>query len=160
MGRKKAQEKEAQELADIDTRIIVRDDIHEQIRKLYPLCELISERRLAEAPSTDPALSLARTYLRASAGLELFSLYSFAMQAYRLGQQLAGDKQKAAGDGESAKCLHQLYADRWTQMPTNTQRRVKRDFDGKMRAGSIVVRLVARFGTGILLTCKANVHRL
>lgn len=159
MGRKKGEEKGTNEPARFNTQILVRDDIQEHVRKLHPLCELLSGGLSAERSTTEPVLSLVRTYLHASAGPELFSLYSLAKQGHQLSQDLAGENKKAVG-GESAACLHQLYADRWAEMPADIKGRIQKDFETKMRAGSIILRLVARFGTGILLTCKINLRRL
>jgi hypothetical protein len=160
MGRKKGRENGTNERTEINIPIAIRDDIQGHIRKIYPLCELISGGLSAEGGSTEPALSLAKTYLHASVGLELFSFYHLAKQVHQLTQYFSDGSKKAAGDTESITYLCRLYAGRWKEMPISIQRSVQRDFESRMHAGSMVLRLVAWFGTGILLTWKVNVHRL
>jgi hypothetical protein len=139
---------------------LIRSDIQEHLRRIYPLCDPMTRRLQTESISTHPSAALANTYLLAADALQMFSLYRLAVQAEKLTENTKSHGPDTAVNMGSATCFHRLYADQWTQMTAEVKRSIRKDFDNTIRAGSILVGLVAQFGTGILLTCTPKVQKM
>ncbi|KAH8701230.1 hypothetical protein GQ44DRAFT_778854 [Phaeosphaeriaceae sp. PMI808] len=147
----------ADDLSQNHTRLLVRDDIQEYVRKVYPLFERLTERHRAEGGLV-PAVDLTNAYFQTSRQSRLFSLYRLRMQADLVAQQPKKTNVNACVRASSSACLPHLYSNQWTKLNAKAQNDIQKAFDRKMRAGNIVVGLVAQFDTGILLTCTPKVH--
>jgi hypothetical protein len=139
---------------------LIRNDIQEHLRRIYPLCDQTKRHPQTKSISTDSTAALANTYLLAADALQLFSLYQMAVQAEKLTEHTKSHGPDTAVSRGNATCFHRLYADQWTQMTAEAKRSIRKDFDKTMHVGSILVGLVAHFGTGVLLTCTPKVQKM
>lgn len=167
------------------TRLLVREDIQEYLQRVHPLHEQINRSDQREGVWSEPAAELAHTYLLATDGLQLFSLYRLAIQADRfvadqlragqprvdalgadpigadsIKQRAQNEKANTAVGAGSNACLRRLYADQWPQTTAKGKHSIRRDFDSTMHAGVVLVGLVGQFGAGILITCTPKVHKM
>jgi hypothetical protein len=120
------------------TKVLIRHDIHEHLIKMY----LLYERTNTYVPNTE--------------GFQPFTLYHLANQDTEHSKK---ERTNAYTDVEGGMYLHGLNGTEWMEMAERVLQNMEKDLDSKRRAGLILVELVARFGTGILLTCAVNVYQ-
>jgi hypothetical protein len=138
------------------TKLLLRDDLQDYLREMYALWKCTCIGVQGQDAITRSTAALAGTYSLSTTGSPLFVSYRLATQARQLAQHC---KPQDAKLNLESVCLRRLYGDQWTQISAKAQKRIRKDFRDKLRAGSNLDMLVARFGSGILLTCSSKAHQ-
>lgn len=139
---------------------LIRDDILDYVREIHPLWKWQPESCEHKDVLQEAATALADTYFLSTKGSQIICLYRLALIARQAVQIPKRENTDFGVEVMEDACLRRLYGEHWTQIATKGQRRIQKEFGSNIYAGSILVKLVATFGSGILLTCTPKVHQM